>query len=185
MVGKIDRLKQEYLDCRSCPPERNCCLNLEGSYYATFPAEKATKVWGKDVVGKLIKRKKLMRSGGNFRLHDEPCPIVEDGLCPVHEQKEALGFYCCLNFPMAVINYHLVKSEGIKSIEAVVVDYRCYSVERDFQLFLPILTEIRRGGIPVYVRAYHAPGFFAGLELKDFMERIKGLPSQRMFMRAE
>jgi hypothetical protein len=183
LVRRIERIKQEYLDCGLCPPERNCCLNFGGGYSATFPAESATLAWGKDTVESLVKRDKLTRVGGNFRLHDEPCPIVEEGLCPVHEQKEALKFYCCLNFPFAVADYHVVAPEGIKATKAVVVDYRCYCVERDFDLFLPALIDIRGEGIQVYVRAYHAPGFFTGLELREFVGRILELPSQKMHMK--
>jgi hypothetical protein len=103
--------------------------------------------------------------------------------CSIHSNKRKLGLNTCLNFPFRILK------EGIQHVEAyngkplLLVQYRCYSIEKEWESLIRELLRIeRKYSISAYIVNNESDSTW-GVLLKDFelIRNNKGIGPQRMY----
>lgn len=156
IAASISRLKEGYLDCRSCPPERSCCV-FKGDYVALFSKESLLAIAGMGTLGKLLQNRQAVPVQGHqdtYLLANTRCPALKGNyLCKVHQKKAEYGLTGCIEFPIWYSDRYRFSNIN-EILEAVIADYRCYSVETGWEQLMDKLIGLRSEfGVMVGVRS--------------------------------
>ncbi len=155
ILARLAGLKEEHLDCSACPPDRSCCV-FKGKYAGVFTKESLSSMIDEERLSKMLDDGELVpleRHPGRYFMVNTPCPALSsDYLCTIHEKKAELGLEACMNFPLGYSESHWFSSLG-EMLEAVIVDHRCHSVEKDWPKWVGFLECIRAEfGLAIGVR---------------------------------
>jgi hypothetical protein len=177
LKGEVKRLEELYLECSICPIDRNCC-NTHKTYTVDFSEKEAKVIFGAKI-DYFLSKNKLTRQNGGFKMSNMMCPLIdENGYCSIHSQKEILGLKTCMNFPIKIEPNGIISEPTYCNVPLLMVQYRCYAIEKNWELLLKEFLDIERNfGINVYV-IYNDIDSLWGVLLSDFelirkMERIK------------
>jgi hypothetical protein len=186
VLDEISILKEEYVDCASCPPDRNCCV-FSGRYVQFLEASLAKAAFGEEGVERLIETYGLRFDPENkdFIMENMRCPVLStDNSCRIHEQKEELGLRGCLEFPIYYARGFRVP--GMREpASCIMADYRCSSIEREWHDVEKKLQKIEREMfIPVRIAFYDNANTFRRdpLMMFSWMKKRKDVQVQRMSM---
>jgi hypothetical protein len=122
LAQAVEEIQARFVDCSPCPPERNCC-QFNSYFYNQIDRRELTAMFSRKTIKGLMARGSLQPDtpDASMYLLTETCPNLDDKYrCRIHKRKSDLNLVCCLHYP---INEH----DNI-----VRVDYRCYSVERNW-----------------------------------------------------
>ena len=173
---EFKRLREKYMDCEDCPPERNCCT-FQGDYTQVWGRKQLFALFDEETLEGLLEDEKLIQIGiDQYELLDTRCPGLGcDNSCTLYAKREELGLDSCMDFPLYNIGMGL---------PIVVVDYRCHSVEENWDEIFPALRELsQKYSANVYVRYFTKEDYGGDLPLADF-DRFRDaggvIPPQRM-----
>lgn len=161
----ISNLKQ-LVNCRGCPQDRHCCLNISHEFSIKFEGHAAHSIFGREKVKELINQKKLIKADQfRFKLVDK-CPLLTDkNKCSIHSIKEELELNCS-EFP--------VYYSHIGNKTHLVVDYRCYFIEQNWSSLEPLLSRLQD-----ILIVFRSNGVIKA-PLKEFLDVQKSLPRQKL-----
>lgn len=175
LEDELASLRQKYVKCGDCPPERNCCtftsrytLLLDGRQLSALSDEKS--------IEQLLEGENLFEIGTDrYELLNTRCPALDcDSRCILYEKREELGLDSCTDFPLYSIG---------KELPIVIADYRCHSMEEHWDELSPALRDIsERYRVTVYVRYFTEEDWRGDLPLDDFdrFREAECIPPQRM-----
>jgi hypothetical protein len=177
--GLISEIR-DYVDCISCPPQRNCCYFDEGHVHY-LPTSVLVDQLGEEQVLLMMNEGKLSpyfnREGeeeyfdisANHLFLREQCPLLENNRCKVHNSQSKLGLDDCMDYPIFY--------DG----DELFLEYSCHSIEKNFEKIIPILSEISTMGVEVLIRYYSDNGTKDLENLETFIElRAKRkIPNQK------
>lgn len=189
LEDELASLRQKYVRCGDCPPERNCCT-FQGMYSLIIEEQQLSALFDEEGIERLLEgEEKLFCLGeGQYELRDMRCPALGCGnRCTLYERRKELGFDACLDYPLYVDYplYALGKERpGRYSHRMVVADYRCHSMEEHWDELSPALRELaERFNVTVYVRYFTEQDYGGDLPLDDF-DRLREaggvIPPQKM-----
>ena len=178
---EIKRLEELYLECSICPIERNCC-NTYKTYTVDFSEIEAKVIFG-EKIDYFLSKNKLARRNGGYKMSNMICPLIdENGYCSLHSQKEILGLKTCMNFPIK-IEAQGISEPRYRNVPLMIVQYRCFAIERNWEHLLKEFFEIERKiGISVYI-IYNDIDSLWGVLLSDFelIRKVEGIKPQQMY----
>lgn len=152
---RVHGLQERYVDCSTCPPERNCCANFSVDYGIVFSLYQAYSLFGEKVIEEMIREGRMVNTGRNgYRIVEGRCPALDDdNLCKVHSRKKELDLRTCISFPIALIlgNVALLEKPSIQG-PLLLVDYRCYGVRENWPHLNRELRQMPPNSVPIYVR---------------------------------
>ena len=182
-------LKEKYLLCAECPPERNCCT-AKGSYEIHFTEGQLLVIHAAAGSGKTLDD--LVADGhaahdersGYYTLRDRGCPALADGgLCKLHGRKESLDMKPCLSFPLYAQRRYVRRRGEFRPTYLVLADFRCHSVEQQWPHLCEDLADLaERYRLPVMVK-YAEDGHCWEVSLGEFnalYRTEKAVPGQRL-----
>jgi hypothetical protein len=180
---RLDSIKRSSLDCRSCPPDRNCSANFSRYYRHSMPARVARRAMGDKVVDEMISAGRFMEADSLIYMVGGRCPLLSpDNLCVVHSRKKELGLDGCLQFPVYYTSgFQRIGKDPLLG-DIVIADFRCFSIEQNWESVRGRLTYLV-SGFQVDVRVkYYIDGLYRILQLEDFINvQASGiLPPQRL-----
>lgn len=123
ITDELSKIKENYLDCKSCTDEYNCCKNI--SSYSPLELKTNEQIneveyFPKKIVKDLVNNKKLIIDSPVSKLKTS-CPMLSETGCLLDEQNKPKPVGC-KQFPLF---YSTADS-------AIVIDNRCYSVQQKF-----------------------------------------------------
>ncbi len=186
--GELAVLKERYLLCGECPPERNCCT-AKGSYEIHFTEGQLEVILAAAGSGTTLDG--LVEGGhaaydeqsGYYTLRDAACPAVTcEGLCRLHGRKESIDMKACLSFPLYAQRRTVRRRGEFRPTYLVLADFRCHSVERQWPHLSEDLADLsERYRIPVMVK-YAEDGHCWETSLGEFnaLYAENRVPQQRL-----
>jgi hypothetical protein len=69
IIRQVESLRETYIDCRECPPEKNCCKFTE-DYLLELSYESAKAMVGESGIENLVQEGKLKRKQITITLSD-------------------------------------------------------------------------------------------------------------------
>lgn len=178
---EIKTLESEYLDCINCSLKRLCC-NAQQNYTIDFTENEAKSIFGKKL-NSYLNKKKLRICNDSYKLTNCICPKYQHSKCTIHSSKKRLGLNTCLNFPFRILREGFSQIEMYKDKPLLLVQYRCFSIEREWESLIKEFTDIKRKySIEVYI-VYNESDSTWGVLLRDFelIRKINGIEPQQMF----
>ncbi|MBD3253304.1 hypothetical protein GF386_06225 [Candidatus Pacearchaeota archaeon] len=167
MLVTLEDLEQEVeglrqlIDCNDCS-DKFCCGSLNQGIYPMFSRNQLEQLGYKPK--ELVSQGFLLEVQGRYAFVAGKCLMLDwRGLCRVHSRKRELGLEECINFPVYIQYGDLRK---------LIVDYRCSSVQKNWELMADDLACLEVE-IPVVV-IYAHDGFYKKSSLEYFESFVLG-----------
>jgi len=137
----IAEIKKNYIKCDKCPAERNCCVFSENIIHYFYSGQMSSMFSHEKICEMVESGIAIFNPEKDWYLFkNSKCPNLDESFkCKIHGKKEELGLSACINFPIDSVSYE----DSLKKYY-IVVDYRCFSVEKNWEKISGDLAKISK-----------------------------------------
>ena len=168
----MDAMRAYAVDCEACPPERNCCYNLDEKFAMTMSYRTAQRTFGDKTQKHLMDGVFELKQNSDLRMVQQ-CPLLtEDFRCQEYHNWQMLGLWTCVEWPISIMG----RKDG-KGIDKdwISIDYRCHSIEQNWDAMVDRFSTEFNGPFKysTIIRSLHDEGIFyrSFLEFRELRDQ--------------